>query len=403
MTERGFVEASARDTKIAGYPVMVPMIDIETIGAGGGSVAYVDQGGAFRVGPRSAAANPGPACYGRGGIEPTVTDANLVLGRLDSNHFLGGEMLIHQALAEAAIDNLAETIGLTRHETAEGVVAIVNSNMANAVRGVTIRKGHDPRAFTLVAFGGAGPLHAAEVADSLDIPEVLIPPHPGLTSAIGLLTSDLKYDAIQAEFMLNSEADPGKLNQDFEALETSVRGQLFRDDVPETRIRIARAAECRYVGQGYELRVPVPNGPLNKFNLTKVWSAFHKLHRAEYGHSFRNRPIELVAIRLVGVGAMPKISPLRPDANAKGIGASGGGVHDVYFRVNGRLRPFPTRCYDRVRLAADAKIDGPAIILQIDSTTVIPPGWSVRNDPSGSLLLAKNALRRKSAIGRRQH
>jgi N-methylhydantoinase A len=399
VTERGFVEASARDTQIAGYPVMVPMIDIETIGAGGGSIAYVDNGRAFRVGPRSAGANPGPACYGRGGTDPTVTDANLVLGRLDADHFLGGHMSIHPELAGRAIDDLANGVGLSREEAAQGVITIINSNMSNAIRGVTIRKGHDPREFTLVAFGGAGPLHAAEVADSLDIPEVLVPPHPGITSAMGLLTTDLKYDAIRTEFMLNSEFDLDRLNADFLALEDAVRRQLHQDGVADARIKVTRAADCRYVGQGYELRVPVPSGRLNEARMTRVWSAFHRLHAAEYGHSFKESPIELVAIRLVGIGGLPKISPMRVSA-----GSGDGGIvgrREAYFRVDGQLRSFPTTYYDRNELAADARLDGPAIIFQVDSTTVVPPGWSVRNHASGSLLLAKKAHRRRSPNGNR--
>lgn len=398
VTERGFVEASARDTQLAGYPVMVPMIDIETVGAGGGSIAYVDQGGAFRVGPRSAGANPGPACYGRGGQEPTVTDANLVLGRLDPEHFLGGRMAVDPALASRAIEGLALSLGLSREEAAEGVVTIVNSNMANAIRGVTIRKGHDPHEFTLVAFGGAGPMHAAEVADSLDIPEVLVPPHPGITSAMGLLTTDLKYDQIHTEFMLSTELDADQLNRDFAALEASVRAQLRKDGVPDAKVKVGRAADCRYVGQGYELRVPVPSGQLDGERMSRVWSDFHKLHAAEYGHSFEGRQIELVAIRVRGVGAMPKIA--EPADVAPLAGSPVLGVRDVYFRVGGELRSYPTTYYDRALLRAGARVEGPAVIFQVDSTTVVPPGWSVRKDAGGSLLLSRRE-RRRSRNGHR--
>ena len=176
------------------------MIDVHTVGAGGGSIAYVDEGGAFRVGPRSAGADPGPACYGRGGTEATVTDANVVLGRLRSEHFLGGAMDIQPELAGDAIEKLRGDLDVSREDAAAGVITLVNHNMANAIRSRTIQKGHDPRQFTLVAFGGAGPLHAAEVARSLEIPQVLVPIYPGLTSAMGLLSTDLKYDLIQNEF-----------------------------------------------------------------------------------------------------------------------------------------------------------------------------------------------------------
>ncbi|MCZ6845570.1 MAG: hydantoinase/oxoprolinase family protein, partial [Alphaproteobacteria bacterium] len=202
-----FAEATARDTWVGGYPVLVPMIDIETIGAGGGSIASVDRGGAFRVGPQSAGSRPGPAAYGHGGDQPTVTDANLVLGRLDKDNFLGGDMALDADAAQVAIDKLAAELNLDALETAAGILTILNANMANAIRSRTIQKGLDPRDFALVAFGGAGPLHGAEVADMLDIPEVIVPAHPGITSAAGLLTTDLKYDAIKTEFQVEGSVD----------------------------------------------------------------------------------------------------------------------------------------------------------------------------------------------------
>ncbi len=207
VTEDGVSEASPRDTWIGGYPLLVPMLDVHTIGAGGGSVAYVDEGGAFRVGPRSAGASPGPACYGSGGVEPTISDAHVVLGRLDPARFLGGRMRLDREAAVAAVGALAERLELGLEQAAEGILTIANSNMARAIRSRTIEKGHDPREFALVAFGGAGPLHAAELADSLEIPEVIVPPHPGITSAGGLLASDLKYDQMRTVFQLQGSVD----------------------------------------------------------------------------------------------------------------------------------------------------------------------------------------------------
>lgn len=399
VTERGFVEASARDTWIAGYPVMVPMIDIQTIGAGGGSIAYVDAGGAFRVGPKSAGADPGPACYGRGGSEPTVTDANLVLGRLDAEHFLGGQMNVFPERAESAVRDLAERLGLSLEEAAEGIITIVNNNMANAIRGVTVQKGRDPRDFTLVAFGGAGPLHAAEVAETLEIPEVLVPTHPGITSAMGLLTTDIKYDTIQTELMFSTEIDVEKLNRDFSQLETAVRQQLRADGVEDSQIQIVRAADCRYMGQGYELRVPVPSGKLDSSKLQEVWSTFHQIHAVEYGHSFTTSPIELVAVRLVGIGEMPKISPprLRTAPNGKPTL----GKRRAHFRCDGAIQPFLTTYYERSQLRAHDHIDGPIVVFQPDSTTVVPPGWSLDVEPSGSLLLTNMRSKREHNDGSR--
>jgi len=384
VTPRGFVEASARDTWIAGYPVMVPIIDVHTIGAGGGSIAYVDSGGAFRVGPKSAGADPGPACYGKGGLQPTVTDANLVLNRLDREHFLGGEMSIHPDMSRDAVQSLARQVGLDLFEAAEGVITIVNNNMAEAIRSRTIQKGHDPRNFSLVAFGGAGPLHAAEVALSLGIPEVIVPRYPGITSATGLLTTDLKYDVIQNEFMLSSAPDFARLGRDLRALEQQVRAQLRADGFSDADIRVFRYADCRYVGQGYELRVAIPAGEIKGAVVEGIWQSFHEIHTLEYGHAFPNNSIDLVNLRVTGVGPMPKLGAARV--------VSRGSVADArlktavtYFRVDGRLERHATEFYERDRLPAGAVIDGPAVIFQKDSTAVLPPRSRATVHESGNI------------------
>lgn len=387
VTPRGISEASARDTWIAGYPVMVPILDAHSIGAGGGSIAYVDAGHAFRVGPRSAGANPGPACYGLGGEEPTVTDANLVLGRLDKNHFLGGEMTIYPDKAHQAIQQLAGKLSLGLYETAEGVLTVLNSNMANAVRSRTIQKGYDPRNFTLVAFGGAGPLHAAEMAASMGIPEVLVPPYPGITSAMGLLTTDLRYDEIRNEFMLNLSMDLDKLNADLAELEEMVRQQLIADGMPEADISVERGADCRYVGQGYELRARIPDGQVTGDNVQAIWENFHRIHEEEYGHRFPNNPIELVSIRVAGAGKMPKLSA--PTLERGGKDGSEGYLNSaqVYFRVAGQLAAYDTKYYERHKLKAGSTIPGPAIFFQKDATTVVPPNWTAKVEHTGNLIL----------------
>ena len=294
-------------------------------------------------------------------------------------------MRIYPEHAADVIQGLADRLGLSREEAAEGVLTILNNNMANAIRGVTIQKGHDPREFTLVAFGGAGPLHAAEVAESLTIPEVLVPPHPGITSAMGLLTTDLKYDLTRTEFMLNAQLDLDKLNRDYADLEHEVREQLRADGIDDASITVVRGADCRYIGQGYELRVPVPIGHLDDAHMGEVWAVFHALHAAEYGHNFPTTPIETVSIRLTGIGRMPKIAPLSVAAIRDTSPVLG--QQDVFFRVNDELRRFPTTYYERPRLRANDTLPGPAIIFQVDSTTVVPPSWSFHVDPSGSLLL----------------
>src|SRR3984893_15380205 len=306
-----FAEATARDTWIGGYPLLAPMIDIHTIGAGGGSIAYVDNGGAFRVGPHSAGADPGPAAYGRGGVEPTVTDANLVLGRLDPDNFLGGSMRLDPDAARRAVGDLAQQLGLGLEEAAEGILTIVNANMANAISSCTVQKGLDPRGFALVAFGGAGPLHGAEVARALGIPEIIVPAYPGITSAVGLLTTDLKYDAVRTEFQVGDRIDLDRLNRDLAAMQEELVRQLAADRVVATDAAFERSGDLRYFGQGYELRVPFPDCPLDPAALREVLHRFGELHRVEYGHVFEASPIEIVNIRVSGIGRMPKIAPFR--------------------------------------------------------------------------------------------
>lgn len=387
ITKRGIVEASARDTWIAGYPIMVPMIDIHSIGAGGGSIARVDSGGAFRVGPKSAGANPGPACYGRGGTDPTVTDANVVLGRLDADHFVGGEMQIYPELSHKALGRLAEQLNVGMNEAAEGVLTILNHNMANAIRSRTIQKGHDPRKFSLVAFGGAGPLHAVDVARSLGIPEVIVPLYPGITSAMGLLTTDLKYDLIKNEFMLSTAPDASRLASDLEELEVQARNQLRKDGVRETDMLLVRGADCRYVGQGYELRAHIPPGELTADKLGQIWESFHNIHEAEYGHRFPDNPIELVNLRVVAIGAVPKLRP--PDIKG-GASLDEALVREgeLPFRTNGKLESLKTRFLLREKLPVGRKIEGPAVVLQKDSTTLLPPGSSAVLETNGNMILS---------------
>jgi N-methylhydantoinase A len=381
VTERGISEASARDTWVAGYPLLVPMIDIHTIGAGGGSIAYVDDGGAFRVGPRSAGASPGPASYGQGGEEPTLTDANVVLGRIDPDRFLGGEMKLERELAVTAVRRLADQLGLGLLEAAEGIVTIANANMSSAIRSRTVQKGHDPREFALVAFGGGGPTQAAEVADSLEIPEVIVPPYPGITSAMGLLTSDLKYDQMRTVFMLEGAIDAGRLDGELAAATDELRARLREDGVSREEIEVAAGLDCRYVGQGYELRIPLPE---ERFT-PEALEEFHRLHEQEYGHAFRD-PIEIVNLRVTAHGKRPRVERLPAPQNG---GDPMLGEGEGLFRRDGRLTPYPTRYYERWLLPVGESFDGPAVVFQRDTTTVVPPGWKAGADVSGSLILSR--------------
>ena len=384
VTEHGVGEASARDTWVGGYPLLVPMLDVHTIGAGGGSIAFVDPAGAFRVGPRSAGALPGPASYGLGGEEPTVTDAHVVLGRIDPDRFLGGQMQLDASRASAAFQRLATQLGLDLAEAAEGTITIANANMARAIRSRTIEKGHDPREFALVAFGGAGPLHAAEVAESLDIPEVLVPPHPGITSASGLLTSDLKYDQMRTVFMVQGEVDEARLNRGLQELEEELRGLLGRDGVADRDIDVVRMLDCRYAGQGYELRLALTNGRFSERDLDR----FHALHEREYGHSFAD-PIEIVNARVSAIGRRPTLAWRRVPSDE--LSAALVDERESTFRVNGSLESLTTRFYDRHLLPVGQSLPGPAIIFHPDTTTLVPPRWIVRAEESGNLSLRRAA------------
>ncbi len=382
-----FAETDARSASIAGFPVLLPMIDIHTIGAGGGSIAHLDRGGAFRVGPQSAGADPGPAAYAKGGDKPTVTDANLVLGRLLVDDFLGGNMQLDLQAAKNAINGLAETLGRNMEETAEGILTVLNSNMANAIRSRTVQKGIDPRAFTLAGFGGAGPLHAAGVAAALGIERVLIPPHPGITSAMGLLTTDLQYDALRTAFEIKGNVDCNRMEGLFADMETELRTLFSKDGIGSDKIGLQRIGDLRYVGQGYELRVEFPDEPVTDETLKTVWQAFHDQHRKEYGHAFERSPIEIVTVKIRGLGDVEKLTRLPQHGTLKNAEPVGTG--QCIFRVNDTLNTFETPYYRRTDLGAGQRHKGPAIILQKDSTTVVPPDWTFAADGYGNILLER--------------
>ena len=377
------------DTKIGDYQAMIPMVDIDTIGAGGGSIAYVDSGGLFRVGPRSAGAVPGPCCYGRGGELPTTTDCHAVLGRFNPDNFLGGKMTLRADLSRQAIEaHLCRPLDMSVEEAALGAVKILNHSMIQSIEMNSVRKGYDPREFALVAFGGAGPLHGCEVAMELAIPTVIIPPSPGLTSALGLLATDISYDFSQTQFQLLSAPDIGRIGEDFARLERQAEGQLERDDIPLDRRVYLRIAECRYQGQGYELRVQAPSGPIDQEFIAGLIAEFHRTHDREYSRHFEDKDVELVNIRLVAVGRIPDLAPPglpeggpQPDAGAQTS------AREVIFDEGGRPLAVSTPHYDRSRLKAGNVIEGPAIVEQADTTTLIPPNLTATVDPCGNLVI----------------
>jgi N-methylhydantoinase A len=288
------------------------------------------------------------------------------------------------------VAGLAEKLGLPLEETAEGILTIINSNMANAIRSRTVQKGIDPRGFALVAFGGAGPLHGAEVAAMLGIPEIVVPPYPGITSAMGLLTTDLKYDAVRTQFQVSGKVDLDRLNTDLAAMEAGLSRQFEADHIPASDVSFSRVGDLRYVGQGYELKIPVPAGRIGPAELDQVWRDFHAAHRAEYGHAFEASPIEIVNIRVSGAGRMPKLRPLAAAEGgslAKAMVRTGSCV----FRVGGALQRFETAFYQRSLLPAGEPFAGPAIVLQKDSTTVVPPGARAVVDAAGNILVTLGA------------
>jgi N-methylhydantoinase A len=298
-------------------------------------------------------------------------------------------MALDEVAARRVIGELARELGLTDREAAEGVVTLLNANMANAIRSRTVQKGIDPRDFSLVAFGGAGPLHGAEVADMLGVTEVIVPPHPGITSAVGLLISDLRYDAIRTAFQVSTALDLARLNAGFESMRRELDGHFAADGIDAARVGFAARGDLRYVGQGYELRVDFPPGAIDEAGAAQAFEAFHAAHRREYGHHFADSAIEIVNIRLVGTAAAPPIArPERPAGGSPEQALVRRGT--CVFRVDGELSDHDTAFLRREHLPVGQPIEGPAIVLQMDSTTVVPPRHTVEADASGNLIIRRS-------------
>ena len=369
-----------------GYPVKTAVIDLIEIGAGGGSIGHLDPGGALAVGPESAGAEPGPACYAKGGTEPTLTDANLVLGRLNPDYFLGGEAKLEVDLAREAIQQrLAERLGLSVPDAALGVVRIATAKMANALHLVSVGKGVDPRTLVLVACGGAGPLHAVSLARQLHIPTVVVPPHPGLCSALGLLLTDLRHDYVRAFRAETTSVDPSVMEETFEGMETAGGALLHREGVTAGDIRFVREVDMRYAGQSYSLRIPFPSVTATAATLDALTAAFFEAHERTYGFAVRNEPTVVVNLRLTAIGAVARPRLRQLPASGTPLAGAEKAPRGVYFAGSGLV---PTRIYDRYRLEAGHRIDGPAIVEEMDSTTVVPPGASGTVDRVGNLVIA---------------
>ncbi len=375
----GYVQRTF-EGEIAGLPVRVPMLDVHTVGAGGGSLARVDVGGALLVGPESAGADPGPACYGTGSAV-TVTDANLALGRLDAGHFLGGHMKLDQSRMTAALDRLAADMGSDRETAAAGVLRIANANMEAAIRRISVERGFDPRSFTLVAFGGAGPLHACELAAELRIPRVLVPLYPGVLSAFGMLTADVQKDYSRSAL---ARVDAAMSRDVLEGWYRPLVDRGLRDMEAEgfaaAQVRLDRLLDLRYHGQSYELTVAYDPDA----GVAAAVAAFHQAHQQRFGHADPASAVEIVTVRLraLGQAEQPPFVAEQPEGNDASEAIIG--EKQVYF--GGWLA---TRLFDRGRLRPGNRFAGPAIVFQFDTTTVIPPGWEADVDSFRNLVLAR--------------
>jgi N-methylhydantoinase A len=358
-----------------GYPICFPSIEILTIGAGGGSLAWIDQAGSLRNGPQSAGADPGPACYLRGGEEPTNTDANVVLGRLGTELVAGGMTLDRSAAEESIRRKVAEPLGMDLRDAASAVIKVANANMADAVRLISIRRGLDPREFALVAFGGAGPLHGAAVAKELSIPVVIVPPNPGITSALGCMLVDVRHDLATMYLRPAESADLAEIEQEFAKLEAEARERLRHEGVPDEHVSLQRTIAMRYLGQWRSLAVPVESGLAS---LQEVTAKFHDQHEREYAYRRDGAPIEIYQLGLRAIGITPNPELRRHELTGVGVTPEPFTRRPVKF--DELDEPVETPIFHRDALPAGVVIHGPAIIDQFDSTTVVPPGLIARVD-----------------------
>ena len=380
-----------RDSYVSGHPILVPMIDLVTIGAGGGSIAHIDPAGGFHVGPRSAGADPGPACYGKGGEEPTVTDAQVALGRMDADKLLGGDLPVDPSLAERAIEaKVAKKLNLSVKEAALGIIRVINSNMALAIRSSSVARGVDPREFSLVPFGGAGPLHGVALAEAVAARDVIVPVAPGITAAMGLLETDMQYEHARSLITSLTHVDSDTVRR-IDALVTELvaecRRDLENDGVPPERQQYQRFAECRYHGQGFELRADIPEGEVTATVVKRIMENFHEQHRLDYGYAFDDGEVELITVRVIGT---EKVKPLEV---ARIERANGSGIDNAFLYSRPTTfddgRTVDTPRYDRLQLKAGHRIPGPAVLIQHNSTILVPPEYLCEVAAYGNLLIRR--------------
>ncbi len=382
----GGVPRVSSEGKFEGYPVKIPAVDVHAIGAGGGSIAWIDKGGALNVGPQSAAAEPGPACYGLGGEQPTVTDANLVLGRLNAEYFLGGEMKLYPERARAVIDKcIARPLQMSVEGVAYGIARVVNANMVKGMAGSSIQKGFDAREFTLVAFGGAGPLHACELAKEIGMRKVVIPLFPGALSAFGLVTSGIRHDYVQTVAKPATSINPEELEHAYAAMEQNARAQLADEKIAEKDIDIQWTADLRYAGQAYELNIPMThNGRLTCKDIDAMVTRFHATHQRVYAYSSKEEPVDLINVRLVGIGQVPAVKLPRLKRTISSPRAAPKGKRPVYYEGSGFVN---APIYERDVLRPGNVVQGPCIIEETISSTVMVPGATAKVDAWGNIII----------------
>ena len=385
LAHRG-VPSFTMESDIGGHPIKIPMIDIKTLGAGGGSIARIDAGAALQVGPESAGADPGPACYGRGGDEPTVTDANVVLRYLNPEYFAGGDIGLDVGRAREVIrQRIAEPLGLSVEDAAEGILRVVNATMIRGIRLVSVERGFDPRDFALVCFGGAGPVHAVRLAQELNIPTALVPGGPGVTCALGLLMADFRHDYSRTFLAVVARLEPAALTAAFRELEGRASAQMQAEGVARDAIVFHRAADMRYQGQGYELAVPLPGRDYETPDLAAMARELGRIHAEGYGYAMAPETAEVVTLRLTAIGRRPKPEFRPAESGSADSQPALKGSRRVY--MDARHRDVPV--YERRRLEPGMRVAAPAIIEQFDSTTVLFEGYDLAVDPFRNLIIQR--------------
>lgn len=365
--------ATTTDSTISDLPLRMPIIDIHTVGSGGGSIAFIDQGGALRVGPQSAGADPGPSCYGKG-KDVTVTDANLVLGRLDPDRFLGGAMKLYPERAQLSLEELASRLKMDVLELAEGVVRVADATMERAIRVISVERGFDPRDFALLSFGGAGGMHACSLAQKLRIATVIVPKNAGVLSALGMLLSDTIKDYSQSVLKAEEEVSTRELGRLFRPLLETAYHDLKKEGFVRQRMQLLRFLDVRYIGQSYELNVPFTDSYRNEFN---------RLHLQKYGYADESRPVEVVNLRLKAIGLTEK--PRLAEVEPGGKEAKAARLGQRLMRFNGKN--WEADVYAREKLCSNNQISGPALILDYESTAVVPPNFRCHVDRYGNLII----------------